>query len=351
MKVLYLFNRVRSGAFDVIKNAGENDNSFFGMYRLPHYGISAEYLEIEQFLAPRFATFLRRHFLNIHYIHLPLFFKFFKYDIIFTSTSFGSLLVKAILGFKKPKWIMFDFSIAGMVGEGKTFRQKVFRFMVERGADGIITISKKEEERVKNLFPKLALRTKFIPLGTDIDFFKPNEGISETGAVLSVGKDPFRDYQTLVDAVKNTDIPLTIVTRPEHIVPFLPLPANISSKTVTTQELLNEYLKAKVFVLPLTLRTGVNEAVGTSTLVEAMAMGKAIVATRTFTMESYIIDGENGILVPEGDSEAMRRAISDLLQNEEKRKRIGRVARDFAMNHCDAEKFARSLSDYFKEIS
>ena len=155
MKVLYLFNRIKSSIVAEMKNGSESDNSFFGMYRLSHFGIDAEFLEMEQFYSAKTSTFLRRHILNIHYIHLPLFLKFFKYDIIFTSTSFGSLLLKAIFRIRKPKWVMFDFSIAGMIGEMKTIKQKVFYFMIKNSANGIITISKKEEERLKNFFQKL----------------------------------------------------------------------------------------------------------------------------------------------------------------------------------------------------
>jgi glycosyltransferase involved in cell wall biosynthesis len=350
MKVLCLFNRIKGPLVSDIQEGKESDNSFFGMYRLRQHGVSAEFLEVEQFFPPRIARFLRRNFLNIHYIHLPLIPKFLKYDIVFTSTSFGSLLLKAIFRIKKPKWIMFDFSISGMIGEKKTFRQKVFHYIVSHGTDGVITISQREEDRIKKIFPKISDRVKFIPLGTDTNFFKPNDAIPETGGLLAVGKDPFRDYQTLIKAVKETNIPLTIITRPEHIKPFLPLPENIQSKTVTTKELLNEYSEAKIFVLSLTTKGGLNEAVGTSTLVEAMAMGKAIIATRTFTMQSYIQDGVNGILVPEGDFLAMKRAIFDLWNDEEKRKRLGRSAREFVIKNCDAEKFAETLANYFKAL-
>lgn len=350
MKVLYLFNRVKEGLIDEIKKGNESDNSFFGMYRLPHFGISAEYLELENFYSKKTANHLRR-ILKIHFVHLPLFLRFLKYDIVFTSTSFGCLIVKAVFGLSKPKWIMFDFSIAGMVGGGRTFRQKVFSYAVRHGADGIITISKKEEERVKVLFPGLKDRIQFIPLGTDTEFYKPDPFIPEDGGVLTVGKDPFRDYRILFGIFKEINIPLTVITRPEHIDPLLPLSENIRTKSaVPPMELLDEYSHSKIFILSLSTKGGLNEAVGCSTLVEAMAMGKAIIATRTFTMESYITDGENGILVPEGDSGAMKKAILDLWDDEAKRKRLGEAARRFVVKNCDSEIFTASLADYFRKI-
>ncbi len=350
MKVLYLFNRVRDTFVADMKKGEESDNSFFGMYRLPHFGVQAEYLEIEQVLPLRLAEFLRRHFLNIHYVHLPLFFRFFKYDVIFTSTAFGSLLVKSMFRLRKPKWIMFDFSITGMIGDAKTFRQKVFRFMVTHGADGIITLSKEEEKKAKKMFPKLANRIQYIPLGTDVSYYSPDSSVLEDGGILSVGRDPYRDFGTLISAVHDIDIPVLIITKPANVAKYLPLSKNIQTKTVTTPELLREYRKAKIVVLPLAMKDRLNEGVGCSTLMEMMAMGKAIIATRTFTMESYITDGENGVLVPEGDKEALKKAIMDLWNDEAKRKRLGNSAREFAVKYCDAEKFTENLADYFKKI-
>jgi len=350
MKILYLFNRVRTDIIRELENGRENDNSFFGMYRLPHFGIQAEHLEIEQFFSPKFASFLRRRILNIHYVHLPLFTKFFKYDIVFTSTAFGSLLAKAIFRLKRPKWVMFDFSISGMVGKAETLKQKIFRFMISRGVDGIITISEEEARRIKKLFPKLSSGVQFIPLGTDTHFFNVDPAIQEDGGILTVGRDPYRDLGTFVRAFSDTAFPVTLIARSNQIQKLGKLPPHFTLKNPTSLDLVKEYARAKVFVLPLVMKDRLNEAVGCSTLVEAMAMGKAIVATRTFTMESYITDGENGILVPEGDAEALKKAVLDLLNDEPKRKRLGAEARRFAEKYCDAEKFAESLSVYFKKM-
>jgi glycosyltransferase involved in cell wall biosynthesis len=350
MKVLYLFNRVRYGAEGKIGSGEDQDGHFFGMYRLRNHGIDAEYVELEQYIPERMAGWLREHVLNIYFAHLPLFPKMLSYDVVFTSTAFISQLANALWPFSKPKWVMFDFGLDGMLGGGTMFKQKLLRYMIRRSA-GIITISKKEESRMKNMFPKIAQNIVFLPLGVDTAYFKPDASVPEEHFIFSPGRDPGRDFKTLAAATAASKMPVKITARPWNIKSLQPLPSNFSHHDFAPKELVEEYKKAELFVLPLKLDGGVNNAMGCSTLVEAMAMGKAIIATRTETTESYIEHGVNGILVPEKDEAALRSAIDDLVASPSKRAELGKRAREWAGAHCDADIFASSLAGYFKSIT
>ena len=68
------------------------------------------------------------------------------------------------------------------------------------------------------------------------------------------------------------------------------------------------------------------EAFGLS-IVEAMAAGRAVVATATEGAREIIRDGETGSLVPVRDAEKLAQAISALLENTEERNRLGSCAR------------------------
>jgi len=72
-----------------------------------------------------------------------------------------------------------------------------------------------------------------------------------------------------------------------------------------------------IFVLP-----SLNEGMG-RVLVEAMAAGLPIVASRVGGIPDLVKDGKNGLLVPPADVSALEKAISALLENKEKRKRMG----------------------------
>ena len=63
-------------------------------------------------------------------------------------------------------------------------------------------------------------------------------------------------------------------------------------------------------------------------LSEAMAQGVAVIATDCLTGPSELIENEeNGILLPRGSIDGVAEALSSLMQNEEKRTRLGRNAR------------------------
>ena len=87
--------------------------------------------------------------------------------------------------------------------------------------------------------------------------------------------------------------------------------------------------------------SSVTEGLGTS-LLDAMACSRAIVATRTGGIPEIVEDGLNGVLVPPRDHAAMARAIVGLLKDEGERRRMGeagfaRVQARFTVERMVAE--------------
>lgn len=347
MKVLYLYSGSRYGVLEKIKSGESPRHGFWGMTYLPLYGIGADYAEIEQYLPLR-ATKLLRRVINVYFIHLPFFWRILSYDIVFTSAAFGTQLFHAILHFKKPLWVMQDFSITGLLGNEKTLRQKIFRFMVSRSA-GIVTLSLDEKEKLEKRFPHLKGRIKFIPFGVDLDFLKP-QGVLKKKQILAVGLDPDRDWKTLIEAVKDIDIPVVLATKISRVEKYLPLPANIEVKQFSARDLVEEYDKSTMIIVPLNTSSHNNDAMGCSALFEGMAMGKPVIITRTRVVESYVKDRENGLLVEEGSVNDMKEAIKFVLDNEPAAEKIGKNAYEYAIKNLNAEKCAAVLADFFKKI-
>jgi glycosyltransferase involved in cell wall biosynthesis len=72
-------------------------------------------------------------------------------------------------------------------------------------------------------------------------------------------------------------------------------------------------------------------------MLEAMSMGLPIVSFDCPTGPSEVIrHGENGILVPDGDIEALGAAIVELIEDEEKRRRMGKAAASTAESYRSA---------------
>jgi glycosyltransferase involved in cell wall biosynthesis len=346
LTAVYLFNGSRQGVLEKIERGESPHTGFWGMSRLETHGIDATYLELEQYYSPRMCAWMRRH-IPIYFVHMPFFFKLFSYDIVYTSSAFGTQFFRSLWPGKKPLWVMQDFSITGILGNETTFKQKLFRFLVQRSA-GIVTVGKREEELLKARFPDMAHRIRYITFGTDLSFFTP-QNVPEEGYVLAVGFDPDRDWKTLVEATKTMSAKVIIATRPTRVQHLLPLPAHVELATYTPRELVQAYAKAALVVVPLDTSKGINDAMGCSTLFEGMAMGKAVVVTRTHTLETYI-DGTNGVLVPEGDTAAMRTVIESLLANPTKRKELGQNAHVYAAKYLDDVTLAGELAIFFREL-
>jgi glycosyltransferase involved in cell wall biosynthesis len=69
-------------------------------------------------------------------------------------------------------------------------------------------------------------------------------------------------------------------------------------------------------------------------LLEAMAHGRAVVATPVGGIPSLVEDGKTGLLVPAGDVAALRAAIERLLGDPDLRRRLGAAAREKVAELC-----------------
>ncbi|WP_300848114.1 glycosyltransferase, partial [uncultured Bilophila sp.] len=75
-------------------------------------------------------------------------------------------------------------------------------------------------------------------------------------------------------------------------------------------------------------------------LMEAMSMGRAIVATDVPGCRDVVSDGRNGFLVPSRSPEALARALSALIDDPALARRMGAEGRSIAETELDARKAA-----------
>jgi glycosyltransferase involved in cell wall biosynthesis len=95
------------------------------------------------------------------------------------------------------------------------------------------------------------------------------------------------------------------------------------------------YLDAcDILVSPHVCAADGSEFFGSPTkLFEYMAMARPVVASRLGQIADLIIDGENGLLVEQGDPDALARAIDRLAGDELLRARLGAAARQTVIEH------------------
>jgi glycosyltransferase involved in cell wall biosynthesis len=96
-------------------------------------------------------------------------------------------------------------------------------------------------------------------------------------------------------------------------------------------------------VMPL---FNVNFQAGVTAILEAMAMGKAVICSRTAGQTDVLTEGETGMYVAPGNPQALRAAILHLLNQPEQTKQMGRSGRHQTLQEMSLECYVERLKEY-----
>lgn len=120
---------------------------------------------------------------------------------------------------------------------------------------------------------------------------------------------------------------------------YLTLPPNVTIGELAPRDKYHQLVRDAVAeVVPL---YDTPSPVGSSQIVFAMMMGKAIVATRTGSTIDYIEHGKTGLLVKPGDAAGLHMAIQRLLDHPDEVIAMGRATRRRFEEQHTFEAFAR----------
>jgi len=92
-----------------------------------------------------------------------------------------------------------------------------------------------------------------------------------------------------------------------------------------------------------------HEGLGVAAL-EAMAAGKAVVATRVGGLTESVLDGVTGFLVPPRDSVALAAAIAKLAHSRSLARAMGQQGRARVRQHFSLQNMARQNESYYREL-
>jgi glycosyltransferase involved in cell wall biosynthesis len=165
--------------------------------------------------------------------------------------------------------------------------------------------------------------------GVDTTFFQSRSEPMAPFTIASAGT-ANRDYRTLIHAVADLTVDLCIAAdsgwhRKELDIKSDPLPGNVTLQSFGTYMRLKDlYSRALFIVVPLYPSS---YACGYAVILEAMAMGRAVIATRTESYSDFIIDGVTGFYVRPCDPSDLRDKIQYLLSHPDRAKCMGEKAR------------------------
>lgn len=182
--------------------------------------------------------------------------------------------------------------------------------------------SRAECRYYQTVFGWPSAKLHYIPLHTDPRLLD-RDGSKNEGFIMSAGR-TFRDYGTLLAAFRQLDVPLRIVASRWNIGES-DIPPNITIQyDIPGSDLMEMMSRCLAVIVPLEER---RISVGQSVVLQAMTLGKAVIATRVNGTEDYIEHMKTGILVPPKDPDAIREAVALLLGDEGLRTRLGRSAK------------------------
>lgn len=181
--------------------------------------------------------------------------------------------------------------------------------------DGLWVLSRPQLEAVRGWLGPGCPPVQVLTFGVDPDFYRampyPDLGPGSAPTLVSIGGDRDRDPETLFAALElvldqRPDVNCIVQTRSE-----LAAPAGVRTEAFIPHDRVRQlYADASV----VALATGENlHGSGMTVSLEAMSVGRPVVATGTPGMEDYITEGVTGHLVPPNDPTAMATRILALL--------------------------------------
>jgi glycosyltransferase involved in cell wall biosynthesis len=190
-------------------------------------------------------------------------------------------------------------------------------------------------------------RIVLTPFMVDTQFFAPDRVTPAEGPpmICTAGLEQ-RDYPTLMEAVRGLDGRVVIAAaspwskREDETAGVAP-PPNVEVTRLGFVDLRQLYADARFVVMPL---YPTDFQAGVTTILEAMAMQRAVVCSRTAGQTDVIDDGRTGVYVPPRDGTALRSAIDDLVADPDRARALGRAGRDFVVEQCDVRVYAERLA-------
>lgn len=283
------------------------------------------------------------------------------YDVLHCHMAYGHAVVAVVVARSLGKHCIIKIACTGEFGEFFNF-SKFAGFSralhVLHQADAIIAVSREVEEELLGygFSQKRILR---IPNGVDTGFFQARIQAERPGKVrfLLIGRrQPQKGIDLLLKAILTLklsgledkfEVQLCGSDSPDydyrsmaadlgvaHLMDFLPF----------QKDMLSRYQEAQSFLLP-SRGEGLSNA-----LLEAMAMGLPVIATRVSGTPDVVTNEKDGLLIPLESAEALADAMRRIILDPVLRQKLGQNARRRVEDKFSLEHVARQYSDLYSRL-
>ncbi len=250
--------------------------------------------------------------------------------------------------------------------EGKPYRDLAHRWLVGKGADRVIVVSRSQRRRMEEEVGLPPSRIALVPGAVDLERFHPDVSGHKIRRIYKIPKDarvagmvarmrPHRGHHQLIDVVEDVArrVPravFTVAGRGELKAELIERIRNHDLRThlrrigYRKNDLPQMYAAHDVIVL---LRPGSD---GTCrAMLEAMACGRPVIGGAVGAIEDTIEPGKTGWLVPPGNRHALVEALVDALAHPDKTREMGAAARRWVEAHATRRRQAVQTLQVYRE--
>jgi len=283
-----------------------------------------------------------------------------KYDLVISHGAQSGVLlafIRSLFNIKSPPHVIID---VGCFNGGRNKKTELLplRFAV-RSIHGVISHCSQQKGYYENCLPQLREKHRFVPFGTDPDFFKPLKR-RLAGEPLDNNADNYivcvgyikRDWPTLIQAFEHLEgeVKLKLVGAKSAIgfkFPDKVRPRIECLPYVKITELKRILANARFMVMPLPY---LEYSLGQMTLLQTMSMGKAVIVSNVPEISDYVQDGHNALLVQSYDWKDLKDKMELLLKDQGKAKELGENARRSILKKYNEKELARGIYQAVNEL-
>jgi hypothetical protein len=254
--------------------------------------------------------------------------------------SFWCALICRILGIKLNH-LAFSFNFAELP---TGFKKRLFRFGFKQ-LTNLRVHSHMEQTLYSEYFGIPVDRIEVRLWSMNVPVASPEPPVLTEPYVSAVGGNA-RDYQTLLEASRLLpDTPMVWVVRPENVAGFDLPPSVRVLCNIPHPKAMNVVKNSRLTVVPL---KGSQVPCGHVTLVSAMLLEKAIVATDSAGICDYVTDGWNGLLCRPQDAQDLAAKIRSLWNDPDEARRLGVNGYKFAEENCSERSVREDMFEFLK---
>jgi glycosyltransferase involved in cell wall biosynthesis len=266
---------------------------------------------------------------------------------------------------KASRYSSFIYSVCGPLAVAKFVPQKIISWVFRppkklsqhyfnsyskknlSSQSGFFCLTKKAEEYFSQFSS-----AKFIPWCVDLDLFDGRQAKAKTQFFLASGKTG-RDYETLIKASQLTKTEIRIIGPNKQKPATLPInvrwidtSANPPDQAIDYPTLRNWYAECIAVCIPLSGEA--EDTCGYTNMLEAMAMRKPVVMTRSGSLHIDPESGGFGKLIEPKNYKGWAIAMNELIESKEVAQNLGENGRKIAERGYTIERFNRDMLSFLK---